>query len=508
MSEKNCILVVDDDEGPRKSLSLILKRKGYEVESAGTGKDALEKARGRTISLALLDIKLPDTDGVDLIAPLKTIEPEIVILMVTGFASVENTVRSLNAGAAGYLVKPINHEEMLGKIQDLLERQDLIRAKRRAEDLLRESEERYRLLLRNANDGIFVHEITPEGPGKFIEVNDQICRWLGYSRQEMLQMSATDIDVPEQFERIPAIIHQLMTEKRAVFETEHLTKDKKRIPVEISANIFDLNGRSTVLSVIRNITERKRADETIRAFSEDLERKVIERTSELSDVNLKLVTEIGIRINAEKQLTKTVGEKEVLLREVHHRVKNNLQIILSLIDLQSRNIKDQKLLETMGEFQNRIIAMAHVHERMCRADDISRIDLSEIVIFLGTALFKSYKVDPHHIRLNVEMKDLQITIDSAIPISLIINELVSNSIKHAFPKGTPGEITIAGCREADTLVLSIRDTGIVIPKDLDWMGSQQTLGLRLVVSLVEQLNGTIELDRTAGTTFNIVVKEK
>jgi two-component sensor histidine kinase len=110
--------------------------------------------------------------------------------------------------------------------------------------------------------------------------------------------------------------------------------------------------------------------------------------------------------------------------------------------------------------------------------------------------------------LNVEMKDLQITIDSAIPISLIINELVSNSIKHAFPKGTPGEITIAGCREADTLVLSIRDTGIVIPKDLDWMGSQQTLGLRLVVSLVEQLNGTIELDRTAGTTFNIVVKEK
>jgi two-component sensor histidine kinase len=162
----------------------------------------------------------------------------------------------------------------------------------------------------------------------------------------------------------------------------------------------------------------------------------------------------------------------------------------------------------MGEFQNRIIAMAHVHERMCRAEDISRIDLSEIVTFLGTSLFKSYKVDPHHIRLNVEMKDLQITIDSAIPISLIINELVSNSIKHAFPKGTPGEITIAGCREADTLVLSIRDTGIGIPKDIDWMRSKQSLGHRLVVSLVEQLNGTIELDRTTGTAFNIVVHEK
>jgi DNA-binding response OmpR family regulator len=129
MTVAPCILIIDDEESLRKSLSLILKRKGYEVESAGTGTEAREKARGRTIRLALLDIKLPDTDGVDLIAPLKTIEPDMVILMVTGFASVENTVRSLNAGAAGYLVKPLNHEEMLGKVQDLLERQDLIRAK-------------------------------------------------------------------------------------------------------------------------------------------------------------------------------------------------------------------------------------------------------------------------------------------------------------------------------------------------------------------------------------------
>ena len=166
------------------------------------------------------------------------------------------------------------------------------------------------------------------------------------------------------------------------------------------------------------------------------------------------------------------------------------------------------MLETMGEFQNRIMAMAHVHERMGRADNITRIDLPEIVTFLGTSLFNSYKVKPQHIRFNVEMNDLQITIDSAIPISLIINELVSNSIKHGFPKGTPGEITIAGRREADTIVLSIRDTGIGIPKDLDWMKSKQTLGLRLVVSLVKQLNGTIILDRTMGTAFNIVVKEK
>lgn len=231
-------------------------------------------------------------------------------------------------------------------------------------------------------------------------------------------------------------------------------------------------------------------------------------TAELELTNTLLEEEIIHPTQAEENVRKSLNERELLLCEIHHRVKNNLQIILSLISLQSRNIKDQKLLEIMGEFQNRILAMAHIHERICRAEDISRINLSEIVTFLGTSLFKFYKVNPEVIRLNVELKDIWISINSAIPISLIINELISNSIKHGFPNGTPGEITIAGRREADTLVLSIRDTGIGIPEDLDWMRSKQSLGLQLVVSLVQQLNGTIELDRTAGTVFNIVVKEK
>jgi|GEM_PF-1977137 len=238
-------------------------------------------------------------------------------------------------------------------------------------------------------------------------------------------------------------------------------------------------------------TEAKEAlqqsEKHLKHFNEELEKGIADRTEKLNAL---------------------LEEKVLLLREVHHRVKNNLQVILSLIRLQSPNIKDQKLLDTMGDFQNRIMAMAHVHERMCRAEDISRIDLSEIVTFMGTSLFKSFKVNPKQIRLNVEIKDLQINIDSAIPISLIINELISNSIKHAFPKGTMGEITIAGHHEANTLILSFKDTGIGIPKDLDWMRSKQSLGHRLVVGLVQQLNGTIELDRTTGTAFNIVVKEK
>jgi len=272
-------------------------------------------------------------------------------------------------------------------------------------------------------------------------------------------------------------------------EVEKVRADGKKIPCIVTATPFRGSG-GDVIGIVedyKDITERKQAEEQMRQFAEGLEQKVADRTAQLN-VSLK--------------------ERGTLLKEIHHRVKNNLQVILSLISLQSRNIKDRKLLDILGEFQNRIMAMAHVHERMCRAEDISRIDLSEIVTFLGTSLFKFYKVNPEVIRLNVELKDIQISINTAIPISLIINELLSNSIKYAFPKGTPGEITIAGRREADTIVLSIRDTGIGIPKDLDWMRNKQSLGHRLVVSLVEQLSGTIELDRTAGTAFTIVVQKK
>jgi two-component sensor histidine kinase len=257
----------------------------------------------------------------------------------------------------------------------------------------------------------------------------------------------------------------------------------------------------------QDITERKRADETIRAFSEDLERKVIERTSELSDVNLKLVTEIGIRINAEKQLTKTVGEKEVLLREVHHRVKNNLQIIISLLNLQSRYITDEGTLSAFRESQNRIKAMALVHEKLYQSTDVSKINLDNYIRFLSDNLFQFFGMKGKGVTFTTDIHDISLAIDTAIPIGLMINELISNSLKYAFPDGRKGEISIAIYRQDTTLTVMYKDNGIGIPDDFDWRNAR-SLGLRLVISLVEQLEGTIELDQTTGTAFNIVVKEK
>jgi PAS domain S-box-containing protein len=358
--------------------------------------------------------------------------------------------------------------------------------RKRAEVSLRETEERYRSLFDRSLDCVYIHDFE----GNFIDANPSALKLLGYNGEEIMSVKFTSLLTAEQNPLALHVIQEVITTGTQTESSEYRVrrKDGTYIDVETTATLLYHEGKPyAIQGFAHDITERKKTEERLKKFNEELERGIAERTA---------------RINA------SLEEKVVLLREIHHRVRNNLQIILSLISLQSRNIKDQKVLDTMGEFQNRIMAMAHVHERMCRADDISRIDLSEIVTFLGTSLFKSYKVNPQHIRLNVEMQDLQITIDSAIPISLIINELVSNSIKHAFPKGTKGEITIAGHREADTLVFSIRDTGTGIPKDLDWMRSKQSLGFRLVVSLVEQLNGTIDLDQTTGTVFKIVVKER
>jgi two-component sensor histidine kinase len=275
-----------------------------------------------------------------------------------------------------------------------------------------------------------------------------------------------------------------------------------------AAPIKDSKGRTIgAIETLEDITGRKKAERDIIIFREIHERKVNEPTDGNSGINQKLIAEIAIRMDSEKQLIKTVGEKEVLLREVHHRVKNNLQIIISLLNLQSRYMKDETTLSAFRDSQNRIKAMALVHEKLYLSTDISRINLDDYIRFLGNNLFQFFGVKGKGITLTMDIRDISLAMDTATPIGLIINELISNSLKHAFPKGRRGEISITIKRENNSLTILFADTGVGIPQDSDWQNAK-SLGLRLVTSLVEQLQGTIELDRTAGTAFKIVVKEK
>lgn len=193
-----------------------------------------------------------------------------------------------------------------------------------------------------------------------------------------------------------------------------------------------------------------------------------------------------------------------MLREIHHRVKNNMQIISSLLRLQSRQIKNRKILDNFNVGQNRIRSMALIHESLYQSRDLAKINFSDYIKRLTTHLLSIYRVGMERIRMNVDVRDVYLDINRAIPCGLIINELVSNSLKHAFPDGKKGEIgVIMSTDKRGRCTLVIKDTGVGFPKDLDFHKTE-TLGMQLVTDLVSQLEGRINLKREGGTEFRIV----
>ncbi|MCY7324126.1 MAG: PAS domain S-box protein [Phormidesmis sp. CAN_BIN36] len=220
------------------------------------------------------------------------------------------------------------------------------------------------------------------------------------------------------------------------------------------------------------------------------------------------IIDITDRKWAEDQIHASLEEKEVLLKEIHHRVKNNLQVISSLLKLQAGYIKDDRILEVFKESQNRIRAMALIHEKLYQSDDLAKTDFSEYIRSLVTDLFRSYSISSRLIKLNIQVENVRLSIDTAIPCGLIINELISNSLKYAFSLGQAGEISIRLSSETeDRYTLVVQDNGLGLPTDLNFRNTR-SLGLQLVCSLTKQLHGTIDLEDYHGASFKITFAEQ
>jgi two-component sensor histidine kinase/HAMP domain-containing protein len=211
---------------------------------------------------------------------------------------------------------------------------------------------------------------------------------------------------------------------------------------------------------------------------------------------------------SEKQIKASLEGKEVLLKEIHHRVKNNLQVVSSLIMLQTENMKDERYIEMFNECQNRIKTMALIHDKLYRSKDIAKIELNDYIKSLVTETFRSYRKSTTKVKLKLDLEEIIIEIETAISCGLIINELISNSLKYAFPEDREGEIKISiRLLGKDEFEMIFSDNGIGIPEDIDYRNTK-SLGLRLIVNLSErQLVGKIELDRSKGTKFQIRFKE-
>jgi PAS domain S-box-containing protein len=349
-------------------------------------------------------------------------------------------------------------EFLLVAVRDITKRKE-------AEDALRESEARFKQLFDSVNDGIAVRDaITFE----ILDANRKYCEISGYTLEELkglpLGSFGTGESLDERQKRLTDYYRQVTIDTPSLLELEGKRKDGSIFWAELNATKITIGTRDCLLSVARDITERKRAEEKIKA---------------------------------------SLREKEVLLKEVHHRVKNNLQIISSLLYLQAKRTEHPGAVSALTESRARIKSMALIHERLYASPDLASIDMGKYTRNLLSDLSHSHMTEDDLVRLTLNIEDISLGITEAIPCGLIINELVSNALKHAFLKGQTGEITIELQRAgANQVTLTVSDNGVGFPEQIDFRKSP-SLGLTLINSLVEQLGGTIELDRRGGTTFTI-----
>jgi PAS domain S-box-containing protein len=339
-----------------------------------------------------------------------------------------------------------------------------ITERKEAEEALRESENRYRQLFEAESDAVF---LIDNETGHILEANWSASAMYGYSRQELLTKRNVDLSAePEDTQRVTRTEPVIADRVVHIPLRLHRKRDGTVFPVEITGRFFVWQGRSVHIAAIRDITERKEAEE---------------------------------------QLKTSLREKDMLLREIYHRVKNNLQVVSSLLELQSQSIQDPQIHALFQESQSRIRAIALIHEKLYRSTDLANIRAPDYFQDLVDHLLSIYGDTEQPISPILLIDDLVLGIDTAIPCGLIVNELVSNVLKHAFPPDrTHGGTVRIGLQapDAELLVLTISDDGIGLPTDLQ-LDNLQTLGLQLVDVLVQQLEGTVRVDRRYGTTFTI-----
>jgi PAS domain S-box-containing protein len=364
-----------------------------------------------------------------------------------------------------------------------------ISSRRRAETALQASEERFRLLVEGVQD-YAIYQLDIEG--RVASWNAGAERIKGYRAKEILGQSFSRFFPPEEQARgTPAsLLEQAARDGHYVGEGWRVRQDGSRFwaSVVITA-LYSAKGQLHAFAkVTRDITERREADRALAEANETLERRVAERTAALEALNM--------------QLEASLQEKEVLLKEIHHRVKNNLQIMSSLLFLQSQGVDDPHILAFLQESERRILSMALVHETLYQTADLAHFNLAQYIPTLSDQLVRAYGVHAGRIAVHIEVQEVTLPLDMAVPCGLILNELLSNCLKHAFPGGQAGNVTMTLAKETDHVILTVTDDGCGFPEHLDFRNTE-SLGLQLVCVLTEQLWGTISLARNAGTTFTL-----
>jgi PAS domain S-box-containing protein len=337
--------------------------------------------------------------------------------------------------------------------------------RKQAESIIQQSEARFRHIVDSNMIGIFFSNKD----GQITEANDAFLSLVGYSRDELRwgQMNWQNMTPPERMVKAKKVAEELqMFGISGTFEKEYLHKNGDRIPVLVGVALMGDVAATTGYDVtfVLDITGRKLIEEQLKA---------------------------------------SLDEKDLLLREVHHRVKNNLQVISSIFSLQAHYLQDPAALSILAECQNRISSMALIHEKLYQSDRVAKIDFADYIKSLTSNLFSTYNISPNLVCLDLQIANVNLNLDTAITCGLLINELVSNSLKHAFPQQRSGKVSLQFTIDPEQQFrLVVQDDGIGLPEDLD-IQSARSLGLRLIKALTRQLEGKLKITDQQGAIFQV-----
>ena len=439
------VLIVDDELSILQTLEDFLEGDRYFAKCAESAEEAQKLLEDYRFDVVVTDVCMPGLDGMYLTQRIKQDYPQTEVILMTGYASATSVAQALELGAFDYLIKPFPSAALVRLAIDRAV------AKKRREEALRSMTNALEASRQN-----FANIVERAVDGMLVVSND---KFVLYSNESALKIfgKSHEETVGEPFG------YPLQTGQISEIEFPRADGEKGFAEVRTVPTIWGNN--HAYLVVIRDTTES---------------------------------------VENERLLRKSLNEKEILLKEVHHRVKNNLQVICSLLNLQVDGAESSMATWLLRDSQNRIRSIALIHEKLYQSQDLARIDFPEYIRSLAYGLLDSYRMVIKRVELDFDLDNVELDLEIAIPCALIINELLSNALKHAFAGDREGKIHIKLHRdELQRMRLVVKDDGIGIPDDFD-IDRTESLGMRLIRMLVAQLSGELHYGNNDGAMFEII----
>lgn len=458
------ILVVDDEATITTHLEEKLGLMGYSVVGrASSGEEAVAKVEKLRPDLVLMDIVMEGKlDGIEA-ARLIREKWGIPSVFLTAYGDDRYIARAKSAEPLGYILKPFQDSALKAAIEVALYNKQVAQG-------LRESEEQWKQLAVNLGEAIVLGDCE----GKIFFWNRGAEDIFGYRPSEAIGQPLTFLLAESARPALHREMERMLTKGKSEGggrwqELVGLRKDWSKFPLELCLAPWKVKDKIIFICLARDITERKRNEDGIKA---------------------------------------SLREKDRLLEEVRQQIKQNLQAIYSLIDLQFEYLKGKEAVSMLREGRDRLKSIALMHEKLSGSKALARIDFGTYIRNLSRRLYEVFRVNPEQVRLVINIEPIFLNVETATVCGLITSELVSNSLKYAFPGGREGQVTIDFHQEdGNTFSLSVRDNGIGLPKNIDFR-SARTFGFEIVNELVSQLKGEIQLSRRGGTRFRVTFKER